>query len=189
MIRSIVSAVPVFMAISLLISACADELVATNREGTVLKHAYPQGWKSYENSRYKFRLDHPPLFVIQPQNVAKLAQFTPVPIEVIFIMNPTMAAGELAGIEPPDLQLRVYSAEGANSLQDWLASTGITSAESINITKPYQNAGMTGVEVCSSTMIAPGCSIYLMQHSYIYQLTPMSQEGDTIIRTFTFTGK
>ena len=65
-------------------------------------------WMDYVDATSGFRISYPQGFVIKPQDVSKLAQFTPTPITSIFFMNPTMAKGDLAGIEPPDLEVRVY---------------------------------------------------------------------------------
>jgi hypothetical protein len=100
-------------------------------------------------------------------------------------MNPTMAAGALAGIEPPDLEVRVYQTGTTDSLQSWLASVGLASVDSGAAIQPYRNASVSGLRVCQSTMIAPGCSVYVLHNSRVYQLTPISREGKTMIETFT----
>jgi hypothetical protein len=99
-------------------------------------------------------------------------------------MNPTMAAGDLAGIEPPDLEVRVYQAGGVDSLKNWLVSVGFASADGGAVVQPYQTASISGLKVCQSTMIAPGCSVYVLRNGRVYQLTPLSREGEAMIKTF-----
>jgi hypothetical protein len=150
------------------------------------KRAASKVWKTYVNRKYDFRVAHPRGFVIQPQDSSKIAQFTPAPLASIFFMNPTMATGDLAGQEPPDLEVRVYKADEADSLKSWLTSVGFASADGGAVNQPYQHASVSGLEVCQSTLIAPGCSIYVLRSGRVYQLTPISIKGERMIETFAF---
>lgn len=144
----------------------------------------PAGWSDYVDPTYGFSIGYPKGFVVRPQDVSKLAQFTPTPLASIFFMNPTMAAGDLSGIEPPDLQVRVYQAGAMDSLKSWLVSVGFVSNDSGTVTQAYRNASVSGLKVCQSTMIAPGCSVYVLRSGRVYQLTPISLEGEAMIETF-----
>ena len=146
--------------------------------------ATPENWSIYTDPTYGFTIGYPKGFVVRQQDVSKLAQFKPTPLVSTFFMNPTMAAGELAGVEPPDLEVRVYRAQAADSLQTWLVSVGFASSETIAAAKPFRNAGVSGLEVCHSTMAAPGCSVYVLHNGRVYQLTPISKEGEAMIQTF-----
>ena len=145
----------------------------------------PVGWTVYVDPTYGFRIGYPKRFVVRPQNVAALAELTPTPVTSIFFMNPTMAAGALAGIEPPDLEVRVYQAGAVDSLMSWLVSAGFASASSGTIVQPYHTISVSGLEVCQSTLISPGCSVYVLRSGLVYQLTPISRMGETMIETFT----
>lgn len=144
----------------------------------------PPDWSTYTDPAHGFSIRHPKDFVIRPQDVSKLSRFTPAPLASIFFMNPTMAAGNLAGIEPPDLEVRIYRAEAAGSLESWLISAGFASEETVTAARSFRNASVTGLQVCQSTMIAPGCSIYALRGGRVYQLTPISLEGEAMIETF-----
>jgi hypothetical protein len=50
--------------------------------------------------------------------------------------------------------------------------------------KPFQTANVSGVQVCASTMIAPGCSYFVLGSGWVYQLTPATLEGETMVRSF-----
>lgn len=141
-------------------------------------------WMDYVDTTSGFHISYPQGFVIKPQDVSKLAQFTPTPITSIFFMNPTMAKGDLAGIEPPDLEVRVYPGGAGHSLEDWLDSVALASVEHGAVAQPYQNGRVSGLKVCQATMIAPGCSVYVLRGDRVYQLTPMSVEGEVMIETF-----
>ena len=144
----------------------------------------PEGWSTYADPTYGFTIGYPKGFVVRQQDVSKLSQFTPTPLVSTFFMNPTMAAGELAGVEPPDLEVRVYRAQAADSLKTWLVSVGFATSDTIAAAKPFRNAGVSGLEVCHSTMAAPGCSVYVLYNGRVYQLTPISKEGEAMIQTF-----
>lgn len=148
----------------------------------------PESWLTYSDPMYGFTIGYPNGFVVRQQDVSKLSQFTPTPLVSTFFMNPTMAAGELAGAEPPDLEVRVYRAEAADSLKTWLVSVGFATSDTIAAAKPFRNAGVNGLEVCHSTMIAPGCSVYVLHKGRVYQLTAISKEGEAMIGTFALAG-
>ena len=93
---------------------------------------------TYIDRTYGFSIDYPNGFVVRAQDVSKLAQFTPTPVTSIFFMNPTMARGDLAGIEPPDLEVRVYQVGGGSSLENWLVSVGFVSANSGAVGQSYR---------------------------------------------------
>lgn len=80
--------------------------------------------------------------------------------------------------------MRVYRAEAVDSLQGWLASVGLASAGDGAVARPYRNANISGLKVCRATMIAPGCSVYVQGSGRVYQLTPISVEGEAMIETF-----
>jgi hypothetical protein len=149
--------------------------------------APPANGATYMDPTYGFRIGYPRGFVVKPQDASKLARFKPTPLASVFFMNPTMAAGSLAGVEPPDLEARVYRAEGADSLKNWLTSTGLASAESVDAARPFRNSSVSGLQVCASTMIAPGCSTFVFHGDRVYQLTPISREGEAMIETFALT--
>lgn len=140
---------------------------------------------TYADPALGWSLRYPKGFVVQLQDVAKLARFAPAPIASIFFMSPAMAAGGLAGIEPPDLEVRIYRAEASDSLKGWLVSVGMATPESVAAARPFQNASVSGLQVCRSTMVAPNCSVYVLRGDRVYQLTAISLEGEAMIETFT----
>jgi len=71
-----------------------------------------------------------------------------------------------------------------DSLKRWLVSVGFASVDSGAVVQPYQNFNISSLKVCQSTMIAPGCSVYVLHSGHVYQLTPISLEGEAMIETF-----
>jgi hypothetical protein len=143
----------------------------------------PADWATYVNSTSGFRLDYPQRFVIRPEDRSRFTMFTPTPVASLFFMNPTMATGALAGIEPPDLNVRIYRVESVDSLKNWLASVGLATVDNGATVEPYRSGDVNGLRVCQATMVAPGCSVYVLHRGRVYQLTPSSQEGQAIMKT------
>jgi hypothetical protein len=116
------------------------------------------------------------------QPAEHLAQFTPMPSAALRVMSPVIAASDLGDREPADLEIRVYEVGQIASLERWLTSNGLLSAG--DTVQPFQAANVSGVEVCASTMLAPGCSYFVLGSTWIYQLTPATQEGEAMMDTF-----
>lgn len=127
----------------------------------------------YRDGKYQFSLGYPAAFVFREQPAEQLTSLEPRPLASFRILNPAT--------DPADLEVRVFGADRTESLKRWLRSNGLLRAE----LKPFKTAHVSGVEVCSSTMIAPGCSYFVLGNGWIYQLTPASVEGERIVRTFT----
>jgi hypothetical protein len=72
----------------------------------------------------------------------------------------------------------------ASSLEEWLRSNGLLPVDNTLALEAFQAANVSGVEVCASTMIAPGCSYFVMGNGFIYQLTAATLEGEAMAQTF-----
>jgi hypothetical protein len=143
----------------------------------------------YTDSVYQFSVGYPADFVFRPQPADKLASLEPMPDAAFIFMNPETAASDVADLEPADLEIRVYGvAEDATlNEESWLTSNGLLPADGTVPLKPFQTANVSGVELCASTMIAPGCSYFVMGSGWVYQLTPATVEGEAMVQTFTVT--
>lgn len=138
----------------------------------------------YTDSTYKFSVSYPADFVVRTQPAEELAQLTPMPTTSFTFMNPVTASSDVVELEPADLEIRVYDAGQIGSLDSWLTSNGLLPADSAVPLKPFQTANVSGVEVCATTMIAPGCSYFVLGSDWVYQLTPATLEGETMVDTF-----
>ena len=138
----------------------------------------------YLDRKLGFSIAYPTGFVVSAQDPSRFGAFTPTPIAAIYFMNPTMARSAFAGVEPPDLEVRLYEAGTAGSLAEWLQSTRLASADSIALAQPYHSADVNSLRICRSPMIAPACSVFVLHRGRVYQLTAISIEGETMIKTF-----
>jgi hypothetical protein len=80
------------------------------------------------------------------------------------------------------MEVRLYQAGEVDSLKNWLVLVGFVNSGTI--VKPYIKSKFKGLEVCQSTMIFPGCSVYALRNDLVYQLTPISREGEAMVETF-----
>lgn len=142
------------------------------------------GWVVHRDPALGYRLLKPPGFVVRARDVAQFAAFDPRPVAAVDFMNPTNAAGELAGVEPPDLALRVFAVREPGSLESWLFATGLARRDGATAPRPYRAGRTPGLEVCLDVPIAPGCSVFFRSGSSVYQLAPLSVEGEAMVRSF-----
>jgi len=133
---------------------------------------------------YRFRLVRPPRFTVRRRTSTELHDFSPAPAAAVFFMNPNMASGDLAGIEPPDLEVRVYRAQGRGSLKSWLAQNDVAYGDTGVRVSAYREGSVNGLEVCQSTLIAPGCSVYVRDGDRVYQLRAATRDGERMLATF-----
>ena len=134
----------------------------------------------FTDPAYKFSVSVPDNYTVDTLTADKLAAFQPKPAGVFRILNPMLAGSDNPELEAPDLEIRVFEApQQMVSVESWLAANGLPPA------KPWKNGHVSGLEVCAGTLIGPGCSYFVTGNGWVYQLTPASLEGETLMGTFT----
>jgi len=141
-----------------------------------------ESWLFYKDLTYKFGVYYPPDYVFSAKPAEELAKLDPRPSASFSIMNPKTASSDVVELEPADLEIRLFDPAGVTSLDNWLTSVGMIA--STDSPQPFKTANVSGVSVCASTMIAPGCSYFVMGKGWVYQLTPATLEGESMIETF-----
>lgn len=146
----------------------------------------PSGvWVSYTNAAYKFGVSRPSDYQLQSRPAEKTAQLKPLPVAAWAFLSPEKIASDVADLEPPDLEIRVYDARGTASLENWLASAGLLPEGGGVSSKAFRMPDVSGLQLCASTMIFPGCSYFILGKDWGYQLITTSQVGEEMFRTFT----
>lgn len=148
--------------------------------------SYPQGWTTYTDSAYGFSLEYPQSFQVAQASPALFSQLAVPPAASVYIMDPAIAESALAGTDAPDLEIRIHESGQIASLESWLATVGLTTADAPSA-EVYQGASASGLKVCESTMIVPNCSVFFAGNGRVYQLRPLTQEGETMVSTFRLT--
>ena len=136
---------------------------------------------NYSNSDYKFGLTYPAGFAILSPKPGVLYQLPLNATASFAFMNPETAASDALEYEIGDLEISVYQADPALTLEDWLQPTGFLEGMS---QQPFQTANVSGIQVCQTSMMAPGCTFFVKGTGWIYQLTPATLEGEAAFRSF-----
>lgn len=145
----------------------------------------PNGWSVYSSDQFGFTVAYPSNFVIGSPSAGVLAQLMPAPNASVYFADPNIAASALAGTDAPDLEVRIFESGPVQSLDRWLASAGVVTAGDGKNVAPYVSASASGLEVCESTMVAPGCSLFIAGKDRVYQLRYTTLEGETMAASFT----
>ena len=119
-------------------------------------------WPTYADSAYGFSMMVPPDFIVRAADAARLTGLMPAPSAAVYFMNPTTADSALAGTDAPDLEVRIFESGPIGTLGDWLTAAGSVADQT---TTPYQLGGLSGVQICATTMVFPQCSICLLYTS------------------------
>ena len=141
-------------------------------------------WPTYADSAYGFSMMVPPDFIVRAADAARLTGLMPAPSAAVYFMNPTTADSALAGTDAPDLEVRIFESGPIGALGDWLTAAGSVADQT---TTPYQLGGLSGVQICATTMVFPQCSIFVAGNDRVYQLRALNLEGETMAQSFTLT--
>lgn len=158
---------------------------AAGRQNLTSEHMDTQNWINYVDPKKQFQLSYPDDFVVRERNSDELLKFAPAPKRAVYFMNPHMASGQLSGIEPADLELKIYRMnQSHSSLKHELKDLGVVPEMNGAVIKSFRTKHINGLEVCATTMVTPGCSIYTLHTHFIFQLTPGSQAGQIMMENF-----
>lgn len=139
----------------------------------------------YSDGAYGFSLVAPANFVIQAADPARLSGLVPTPDAAVYFMEPGLAESALAGTDAPNLEVRVFETGPVAALSDWLAAAGLGADQTQTATA--LGSGLSGVEVCGTTMIVPNCSLFIAGGERVYQLRALDQAGEAMAQSFVVT--
>jgi hypothetical protein len=134
---------------------------------------------TYSSDAYQFAVDYPQNFDFIEKSAAERTQLTPAPAAWFAIYRPGAATSN--AVEPADLEIRVFAAAGAGSLEAWLSANNLMPGDGSPL-PGFTTENVSGVELCAG--LGPGCSYYVLQGDWLYQMVPASLEGETMIHTF-----
>lgn len=139
------------------------------------------GWQMHVNETYRFSFLYPPYHTLATLQGTELAQLFPIPL---FGLHVRETRGALADISPPHFAIHVFENETQLSIERWLSTSGPLSQEGEWITETYIGESIQGVKVISTNYMAPGWSVYTANGPYIFQLTPLGEQGELMLSTF-----
>jgi hypothetical protein len=130
-------------------------------------------WLVYEDPDLGFRISYPATLVPSPVDPAELGASA---LAVIEFRDHSLSEREL-----PFMTVRIQEAAQV-SLEGWVDDLTATGG-------PWQHqditvAGVSAVQICSSTLMAPGCHVFLDSDDLVYQLVPFGEYGDQMLEAF-----
>lgn len=155
--------------------------------GTVQRQP-PGGWSIHSDETYGFSVFYPDSFVVGHPDPALLTALIPSPSDAIYFVDPNIAESAFAGTDAPDLEVRVFESGPVTSLEDWLAAVGAIADGDGKTVGPYQGPNVSGLEVCESNMLSPGCTVFIAGGDHVFQLRVLNLEGETMAQSFSLAG-
>ncbi len=132
----------------------------------------------YEDPVYRFSIEYPVAFLFRRVSEDRLKGLNPRPVAAFVILRPDMVNAVEEGVESADLEIHIFPLGDSLSLESWLKSNGVLESSFVR-----RRVG-SGLEICASTLIAPGCSYFFLGQGWVYRLTPATLEGENLVSTF-----
>ncbi|HEU4325000.1 MAG TPA: hypothetical protein VFS21_17805 [Roseiflexaceae bacterium] len=137
----------------------------------------PSGWQVFRDEQHGFQVAHPAGFRIDRAEAGTLTAMRPAPAAAFGFHAP---GNELAA-RTPRLTVRIFANPDSLPLEEWLRSAGLASG----LIESHKVGERDGLKVSSQTFIAPGWSVYLADGARVFQLTPLGEDGERMLDSFT----
>ena len=173
---------PSFFAITaaiLLLASNAGTCAATGANSTVDL----TGWRAYRNDQYSVELRYPPDYaVVKPRN-----QLQPAPLFRVWFKEASLVNSPIADREPPQFAVDVYDNASQQTLDAWLAGSGVT-RNFVRVTQQaVQIGGVQGLRLTDQTLLAPNTFYYVARGPFVYRFTPLGGLSGQMLATVRFT--
>jgi len=146
----------------------------------------PVDWRVYRNEKFGFEIQYPSVYVVV--QAPKSSESLPLrPLAQVLFQDRQLAQGRTADLEPPQFSVRVFDNSSQMPIEKWLRTHNLVADEAGWEIEPYSLSGVSGVQVCTQSLLAPRCSIYLPKGNYVYELTPLGTYAHRMIASFRFT--
>jgi hypothetical protein len=107
----------------------------------------------------------------------------PPAVQRVRLQRKDIAAGQVAGSEPPGLTISVFERSPERLLHEWLDSSGLLPPGSE--ISPVRLTGVKeGLRVIFRQQPAPNEFVYLTNDQYVYGLVPYGAKGGKMLRSF-----
>ena len=107
----------------------------------------------------------------------------PPAVQRVHFQRKDIAAGQVAGYEPPGLTVSVFELPPGRLLGEWLDSSGLLPPGS-EISSVRLTGVKEGLRVTLRQQPAPNEFVYLATDQYVYGLVPYGAKGGKILRSF-----
>lgn len=155
--------------------ACAATVAASTVDLT--------GWQAYRNDQYSVELRYPPDYAaVKPRN-----QLRPAPLFRVWFKEASLVNSPIADREPPRFAVDVYDNATRQTLDAWLAGSGVTRNFSRMTQQAVEVGGVQGLRVTDQTLLAPNTFYYVARGPFVYRFTPLGGLSGEMLATVQFT--
>jgi hypothetical protein len=140
-------------------------------------------WQVYRNDPYRFELRYPPGYAIMPPG----DQPQPAPLLRIWFQETGLLGSPIASLQPPPFAIDVYDNPLRQSLDAWLASSGVVRTIKRFTSKPIDVGGVVGVRLTDQALIAPNVFCYVARGPFVYRFTLLGTHSNQMLSTVKFT--
>ena len=136
-------------------------------------------WQTYTNDTYNVEVIYPKYFAIKSTTPEDL---DPLPLATINFVD---TRSDLVDIAPPAFSVRIYANPKQQALRAWLKANGYSN-ETKWIFETYDGKNFTGIKILSTQYMSPGEFVFVSHADWIFQLTPLGEEGNIMLGAFSF---
>jgi hypothetical protein len=173
---------PSFFAITaamLFLASNAGTCAATVATSTI----DPTGWQAYRNDQYAVELRYPLDYAaVKPRN-----RLQPAPLFRVWFKEAGLVNSPIADREPPQLAVDVYDNASQQTLDAWLAGSGVTRNFARVTRQAVKVGGVEGLRLTDQTLLAPNTFYYVARGIFVYRFTPLGGLSDQMLATVRFT--
>lgn len=142
------------------------------------------GWRAYRNDQYSVELRYPPDYaVVKPRD--QLLQ--PAPLFRAWFKEASLVNSPIADREPPQFALDVYDNASQQTLDAWLAGSGVTRNFARATRQAVEVGGVQGLRLTDQTLLTPNTFYYVARGPFVYRFTPLGGLSDQMLAMVRFT--
>jgi hypothetical protein len=140
-------------------------------------------WRVYRNVQYSVELHYPPDYAaVKPRD-----QLQPPPLLRVWFKEASLVNSPIADREPPQFAIDVYDNGSQQTLDAWLAGSGVTRNFARATRQAVEVGGVQGLRLTDQTLLAPNTFYYVARGPFVYRFTPLGGLSSQMLATVRFT--